>query len=232
VLLEEVKFNHISHSLPTLVREQSDGTRYYVTEDGKKYPSVTTVLADYGKEGIMAWRKRVGEEKANQISRQATTRGTSVHKLVENYLSNKPVYENEEVMPTAKSVFVAMKKTLDKINNIHCLESFLFSHELGLAGQVDCIAEFDGVLSVIDFKTSKRMKKKADIANYFMQTSAYAQMFEERTGLKIEQSVIIIGGDFAPFPQVMKENPMTHREELISYIKAYKEKQWNTLSQV
>jgi CRISPR/Cas system-associated exonuclease Cas4 (RecB family) len=223
VLDIEVKFKHVAHDFPTLLREQSEGGRFYVTPDGKKYPSVTTVLADYGKESIMQWRKRVGEKEANRVSKQATTRGTSVHKLVENYLNNLPVYD-EDTMPNAKSVFVAMKSALDKINNIHCLETFLFSHELGLAGQVDCIAEFDGKLSVIDFKTSRRLKKKADIANYFMQTSAYAQMFEERTGLKIEQTVIIIGGDFGNFPQVMKEDPMTHREKLISYINKFKEK--------
>lgn len=219
----EVKFNHILHLLPTLIREQSEGTRYYVTDDGKKYPSVTTVLADYGKEGIMAWRKRVGDKEADRVSRQATTRGTSVHKMVENYLNNAPPY-SDEPLPNAKSLFVSMKSTLDRINNIHCLESFLFSHELGLAGQVDCIAEFDGVLSVIDFKTSKRLKKKADINSYFMQTSAYAKMFEERTGLKVEQSVIIIGVDSVNFAQVLKEDPMTHREELIGQINAYKEK--------
>lgn len=216
------KFNHIMHLFPKLLREQSESGRFYVTDAGLKYPSVTTVLADYNKEGIMAWRKRVGEKEANRVSKQATTRGTSVHKLVENYLNNQSVYD-EETLPNAKSVFLAMKSALDKINNIHCLESFLFSHELGLAGQVDCIAEFDGVLSVIDFKTSRRLKKKADIGNYFMQTSAYAQMFEERTGLKVEQSVIIIGGDFGNFPQVMKEDPMTHREELIAQIKKFKE---------
>lgn len=223
MLDEELKFKHIQHDFPTLLRENSENGRFYVTSDGKKYPSVTTVLSDYGKEGIMQWRKRVGEKEANRVSKQATTRGTSVHKLVENYLNNLPVYD-EDTMPNAKSVFVAMKSALDKINNIHCLETFLFSHELELAGQVDCIAEFDGKLSVIDFKTSRRLKKKADIGNYFMQTSAYAQMFEERTGLKIEQSVIIIGGDFGNFPQVMKEDPMTHREELLSYIKKFKEK--------
>lgn len=219
----DVKFKHVQHEFPKLLREEVEGTRYYVTNEGKRYPSVTTVLADYGKESIMAWRKRVGEKEANRVSRQATTRGTSVHKIVENYLNNQPLVW-DDVLPTAKSVFLAMQKTLDKINNIHCLETFLFSHELELAGQVDCIAEYDGKLSVIDFKTSRRMKKKVDIGNYFMQTSAYAQMFEERTGLKVEQTVIIIGGDFAPFPQVMKEDPMTHREELISYIKKFKEK--------
>ena len=217
----EVKFNHILHLLPTLVREQSEGTRYYVTDDGRKYPSVTTVLADYGKEGIMAWRKRVGDKEADRVSRQATTRGTSVHKMVENYLNNTTPY-SDEPLPNAKSLFVSMKSTLDRINNIHCLESFLFSHELGLAGQVDCIAEFDGVLSVIDFKTSKRLKKKADINSYFMQTSAYAKMFEERTGLKVEQTVIIIGVDSVNFAQVLKEDPMTHREELIGQIKKFK----------
>ena len=176
-------FTHIPHDFPKLLQENVDGTRCYVTPTGERYPSVTTVLSEYGKEGIMEWRKKVGEAKANEISRKATTRGTGVHKALELYLKNEDV-SSLEMLPNVKSLFVRMKQELeDKVNNIHCLESRLFSHELKLAGTVDCIAEHKGVLSVIDFKTSIRLKKKENIGNYFMQAAAYRQMFHEMTGL-------------------------------------------------
>ncbi len=142
-------FNHIHHDFPKLLQENVDGTRHYVTPTGERYPSVTTVLSDYGKEGIIEWRKKVGEAKANEISRKATTRGTSVHKALEMYLKNEDV-SSLEMLPNVKSLFVRMKQEIDsKVNNIHCLEDKLFSHKLGLAGTVDCIAEHNGVLSVM-----------------------------------------------------------------------------------
>lgn len=213
-------FNHIQHNFPQLLTENTDRGRMYLSPNGEKYPSVTTILADYGKEGIMEWRKKVGEEKANQISRQATTRGTAVHKLIEMHLKNEDLSE-VEMMPNAKSLFVRMKEELKKLNNIHCLENQLISHDLRLAGTVDCIAEHNGVLSVIDFKTSRRMKKKADIENYFMQGTAYSIMFEEMTGLKIDQVVILIGVDEVNFCQTMKVNPADYRDKLQTYIDAY-----------
>lgn len=213
-------FNHIQHNFPQLLTENTDRGRLYLSPNGDKYPSVTTILADYGKEGIMEWRKKVGEEKANLISRQATTRGTAVHKLIERHLKNEDL-SNEEMMPNAKALFVRMKEELKKLNNIHCLEDQLISHELRLAGTVDCIAEHNGVLSVIDFKTSRRMKKKADIENYFMQGTAYSIMFEEMTGLKIDQVVIIIGVDEVNFCQTMKVNPADYKDKLQTYIDAY-----------
>jgi hypothetical protein len=220
-------FNHIHHDFPKLLQENVDGTRLYVTPNGEKYPSVTTVLSDYGKEALMEWRKKVGEEKANEISRKATTRGTSVHKALELYLKNEDV-SGLEMLPNVKSLFVRMKQELDnKVNNIHCLEDKLFSHELKLAGTVDCIAEHNGVLSVIDFKTSVRLKKKENIGNYFMQGAAYSTMFTEMTGLPIHQVVILIGVDTANFCQtlIVKEDELQeHKQELLKYIKAYQEK--------
>jgi len=199
----------------------------YVMPNGKHYPSVTTVLSDYGKEGIMEWRKRVGDVKANEISRKATTRGTSVHKVIEKYLYNEDI-SGYEMLPNVKSLFVRMKDELDKkVNNIHCLETKLFSNELELAGTVDCIAEYNGTLSVIDFKTSVKLKKKENIGNYFMQGTAYANMFTEMTGLPVHQVIILIGVDTANFCQtlIIKENEMiTWKQELIKYIKSYQEK--------
>ena len=220
-------FNHIHHEFPQLLTENADGKRLYVAPNGDRYPSVTTVIADYGKEAILEWRKKVGDEKANEISRKATTRGTSVHKVLEAYLNNEDT-SGFDMMPNVKSLFVRMKDELqEKVNNIHCLEDNLFSHNLKLAGTVDCIAEYKGVLSVIDFKTSVRLKKKENIGGYFMQGAAYAAMFNEMTGLNIEQVVILIGVDTANFCQtlIVKGDELVHyRQELQKYIDAYWEK--------
>lgn len=217
-------FNHVSHNFPQLLQENIDGVRRYVAPTGERYPSVTTVLADYGKEGIMEWRKKVGEEKANEISRKATTRGTSVHKALELYLKNEDI-SSLEMLPNVKSLFVRMKAELDgKVNNIHCLEDRLYSHTLKLAGTVDCIAEHNGVLSVIDFKTSVRLKKKENIGNYFMQCAAYAQMFTEMTSLPITQVIVLIGVDTANFCQTLKigeEELNNYKSMLQTYIDAY-----------
>jgi len=220
-------FNHIHHEFPELLQENVMGTRMYVAPNGQRYPSVTTVIADHGKEAILEWRKRVGDDKANEISRKATTRGTSVHKVLEAYLNNEDT-SGFDMMPNVKSLFVRMKQELEsKVNNIHCLESRLFSHELKLAGTVDCIAEYKGVLSVIDFKTSIRLKKKENIGGYFMQGAAYATMFNEMTNLNIEQIVILIGVDTANFCQtlIIKGDEIHHyRQELQKYIDGYWEK--------
>ncbi len=220
-------FNHIRHEFPQLLQENVLGSRMYVAPNGQRYPSVTTVIADHGKEAILEWRKRVGDEKANEISRKATTRGTSVHKVLEAYLNNEDI-SGYEMLPNVKSLFVRMKQELDgKVDNIHCLEDKLFSHELKLAGTVDCIAEYKGVLSVIDFKTSVRLKKKENIGGYFMQGSAYAHMFNEMTGSNIDQVVILIGVDTANFCQTMivkSEELAYHRQELQKYIDAYWQK--------
>lgn len=216
-------FNHVTHEFPQLLQENTEGRRLYVAPNGEKYASVTTVLSDYGKEGIMEWRKKVGEEKANEISRKATTRGTSVHKVIETFLNNEDISQHD-MMPNVKSLFYRMKPELEKMNNIHCLETRLFSHKLRLAGTVDCIAEHNGVLSVVDFKTSIRLKKKEQIQNYFMQGVAYADMFNEMTGLEVDQIVILIGVDTANFAQTLtvKKHEMDgHRQELYKYIEAY-----------
>lgn len=217
-------FNHIHHDFPQLLQENLDGRRVYLAPNGERYPSVTTVLSDHGKEAIMEWRKKVGEEKANEISRKATTRGTGVHKALELYLKNEDISQLD-MMPNVKSLFVRMKQELDgKVDNIHCLEDRLFSHQLKLAGTVDCVAEHKGILSVIDFKTSIRLKKKENIGGYFMQGAAYATMFNEMTGLNIDQVVILIGVDTANFCQtlIIKGDELAHhREELQKYIDGY-----------
>ena len=175
--------------LPEVFTETINRKRFYVTPEGNKYPSITTVLGGRAKEGINAWRQRVGEAVANNIMRTAAKRGTAVHELCENYLNNEEL-KNQEVLPLA--MFTLLKPELDNINNIVMQEGGLYSDEWGVAGRVDCIAEYDGKLTVIDFKTSTKEKKEEWIENYFIQCTAYCEMFEERYGKAIDQIVILI----------------------------------------
>ena len=175
--------------LPDITTESIKGKRFYVTPEGNKYPSITTVLSDRNKEGIVKWRESVGNDVANQVMRQAASRGTAVHTLIENYLNNEEL-SKQAVLPVA--LFVTMKSELDNINNIRIQEGGLYSDKLGVAGRVDCIAEYKGKISVIDFKTSTKEKKEEWVENYFIQGSAYCEMYEERFLQPIEQVVILI----------------------------------------
>ena len=175
--------------LPEILTENINGKRFYVTPEGKKYPSITTVLSGRNKEGINRWRNHVGNDVANQIMRSAAKRGTAVHTLVEDYLNNEEL-SRQDVLPVA--LFTLLKPELDNINNIRIQEGGLYSDEYGVAGRVDCIAEYKGKLSVIDFKTSTKEKKEEWVENYFIQGSAYCQMYEERYSQSIDQVVILI----------------------------------------
>ena len=192
----------IHHDLPKLERDtKPDGTRVYKTPSGKSYPSVTTVTGLHSKAAIMAWRKKVGEEEANRISNRAATRGTRIHNLCESYLLG----EHVEADIFDQTIFKSLIPYLDSINNIHALEDPLYSDHLEVAGTVDCIAEYNGKLAVIDFKTSARLKSRDDIHGYFMQTSAYAVAFEERTGIPVGKMVVIMGVDDND-PLIFEEN--------------------------
>ena len=184
-------FSHVplTTQLPEIHTETIKGKRFYVTPEGKKYPSITTVLSGRNNEGLVRWRQSVGNDVANQIMRSAAKRGTAVHQLVEDYLNNIEL-SNQDVLPTA--LFTLLKPELDNINNIVLQEGTLCSHKWGVAGRVDCIAEFNGKLSVIDFKTSTKEKKEEWVENYFIQTSAYCEMYEELYGQPIDQIVILI----------------------------------------
>ena len=184
-------FNHVDlpNKLPDITTETIKGKRFYVTPEGKKYPSITTVLSGRNNEGIVKWRESVGNDVANQIMRQAASRGTAVHNLVENYLNNEEL-SKQDVLPTA--LFTLLKPELDNINNIRVQEGGLYSDYYGVAGRVDCIADYKGVLSVIDFKTSTKEKKEEWIENYFIQGSAYCEMYEERFDQPIDRVVILI----------------------------------------
>ena len=177
--------------LPKLTRTLINGNRFYSTPDGKKYPSITTVVGFHKKQNILAWRRRVGEEEANRISRESASRGTKIHTMCENYLKNKPDYtdghEDEHI-----SMFNQFQSAVDRINNIKCQEMSLYSDQLAVAGTVDCIAEFDGKLSVIDFKTKRREIKPEWAEDHFMQCAGYATMWEEHTKLPIEQLVVLV----------------------------------------
>ena len=193
-------FQHIHHDIAKLKRIDSESGRVYQTPSGKAYPSVTSVLGLLGKAEILAWRKAVGEEEANRVSARAARRGTSIHSLCEDYLLNKDVNPGHFDLETFRSI----SPYLDKINNIHCLETQLYSDYLQVAGTVDCIAEYEGKMSIIDFKTSRRVKTRDDIHGYFMQTAAYAVMFEERTGIPVGRMVIIMSVDDEK-PLIFKE---------------------------
>jgi len=186
-----LKFSHINHEYPELARTTTDGIRLYKTPSGRAYPSITTITGLLKRQAIQEWRERVGAEEANKISSRASSRGTRVHSLCENYLSNLEVTPNY----LDHELWQGITPLLDRINNIHALETKLYSDHLEVAGTVDCIAEFDGKLSVIDFKTSSRVKSHDDIHDYYMQCSAYAVAFEERTNLPVSQLLIVMAVD-------------------------------------
>lgn len=217
-------FNHVDHgiTLPKLTRKTTKKSRKYFTPEGNSYPSITTVLSILSKDSIMRWRKRVGEEEANKISHQAATRGTSVHKLAEDYLDNVEGWDTD-VLPNNLFTFSHIKKIIDdKVNNIWFQEEYLYSDRLQCAGQVDCIGEYDGELSVIDFKTSRKPKKEEWITNYFIQTAFYAAAFYERTGIGIKQGVIVITVD-GDDPQVFKIKTFDYLRHFKAVRDKYKE---------
>ena len=181
-------FNHVPVEIGKLVQVNARGGRYYETPTGAKYPSVTSVTRLHNLESIQAWKDKVGEEEAGKISRRALARGNKIHSLAEKYLLN----EGDMSDDFSKADFGQMIPYLNKINNIHCLETQLYSDHLQTAGTVDCIGEYDGKLTVIDFKTSAKLKKREWVKDYFMQCSAYAVMYEERTGTPIERLLLII----------------------------------------
>jgi ATP-dependent exoDNAse (exonuclease V) beta subunit len=184
-------FNHIGVDIPEVKTKNVNRKRFYLTPDGGIFPSITTVLSVRKKEGLAEWRKRVGEDVANYIARTAAHRGTKVHKMVEDFLNNHEVEkDNREFLPFC--LFQQLKPILtEKVNNIYAQECGLWSDKYKVAGRVDCIAEYDGVPSIIDFKTSRSSRNDDYNLDYYIQASAYAEMFEERTGTPIEQIVIL-----------------------------------------
>jgi hypothetical protein len=214
-------FIHEFVELAPLNTTTIDGKRHYQTPDGQVYPSVTTITSLHGKEGILAWRKRVGEEEANKISNKAATRGTRVHKLCEDYLNNELSFEG--AMPNSIALFKQMQPFLDKyIGKVYGIECPLYSHHLRVAGKSDCIAQFDGKNAVVDFKTANKPKQEHWIQNYFMQCAAYAVAFEERTGIAIPRIAIVVAVE-GDSPQLFVKKRDDYVDMFISYRKQYDE---------
>ena len=184
-------FNHLNVELPPITATTTDGVRLYETPEGNKYPSITTILSVRNKSGLLKWRKRVGDKVANYISGKAAARGTKVHHMCEDYLNNESIeHHQKDFLPWC--LFTQLQKSLIKIDNIHAQEAGLYSDKYKVAGRVDCIAEYNGVLSIIDFKTSTKERNDDWNENYYIQGSAYAEMFGERTGIEISQVVILV----------------------------------------
>lgn len=201
-----------------LTQHTYDNYRVYTDSDNNSYYSVTTVLSILSEDSIRAWRARVGEEEANRISKQASTRGSKVHDMIEQYIIGENVDYSDLI---SKMNFVDIKPIIDSsLSKVYATEQKLYSKHLGLAGTVDCVGVWDNKLSIIDWKTSKKFKKKEWISNYFMQATAYAIMWEERTGTPITQLVVCIAGDAGP--QVFVEHRDNWDKELIETINEYK----------
>ena len=199
-----------------------DGKRFYVTPDGNSYPSITTVLAQQENLGIEAWKSKVGEKEAKRISKESMRIGTAVHQMAEFYLSNyiiKLKDEDKKIVDT----FNRLRFLLGNINNIVGVEIPLFSDLLRVAGTTDCIAEYNGELSVIDFKTSRKPKKEEWIDDYYMQTFAYKLMFEEMTGIEIKQIVILVACVDSFDVQVFKKPAKDADEWLEKLVKIMKD---------
>jgi len=182
-----------------LDRTTSPDGRRYLTLDGKAYPSVTTVLSILSEESIAKWRAKVGEEEANKISHRASTRGTAVHDIVEKYINNDPNYKVGHLPHIVQSL-ENLRPLIDKhVTKVFKTEVPLYSDHLKLAGTADAVVEWDGVPTIVDWKTSRRPKKREHISNYFMQLAAYAVMWEERTGMPVQRTRIVMDvDDFHP----------------------------------
>lgn len=215
-------FSYVTNlpELKSLPEEYIDGKRHYITPNGIKVPSVTTVLGHFSKDGITKWQEKIGIVEADKIKNRAATRGTKFHAMMEKYLRNDETLF-EGVMPDMKQAFNDARSTINKIDNIYYLESQLYSEVIGLAGRTDVIAEYDGVPSIIDFKTSLRLKKEEWIDSYREQGTAYSLMFEEMTGIRINQVVVIISVDGEDKPQVFTNNRDDYTDSLMNKIRIY-----------
>ena len=224
-----MSFNHVELDLPVLERELVDNVRYYKLPSGtKKLVSITSVISHYKKDFFNTWRKRVGTEEADKITKRATSRGTDMHTLVEYHLLNK---ELPSVQPISEHLFKIAKPTLERINNIYALEGALYSEVLGIAGTCDCIAEFDGELSIIDFKSSKQPKPRDWIDGYFVQCAAYAAMLYELTGLVVKKFVIIMSCEDGDCVVYEERDKKKYLKLLTEYIRKFVNDKLNELTE-
>jgi genome maintenance exonuclease 1 len=219
-------FDHVGLDPIEMNTVTIDGKRYYCTPEGNKYPSVTTVISNNSKKqaGLAKWRARVGKDKAQAISNRAAGRGTRYHKLVEDYFNNELDTEKYKDQPLPWIMFNSSRGTLDRINNIYLQEAALYSDYLQIAGRVDCIAEYEGVLSIIDFKTSAKEKAPEHLYDYYVQECAYACMLQERYGLSVKQLVTIVACENGDTQVSVVSPSKNYFISLQEYIKEYQEK--------
>ena len=217
------KFIDVNLKVPEVEAVNQDGVRYYpIPGADKYYPSVTSITSFQNAKFFASWRKRIGEDEANRITARATQRGTAFHSITEDYIKGELNLDRYlENNPLSVRMFQSAKDTFDRIDNIHCLETFLYSHYLGLAGRVDCIAEFDGELAVIDFKTSTKEKKEDWVEHYFVQETAYAAMFLELTGIEVKKIVTLIAVEDGSVQVFQKYNLDDYLQLLKSYIEDF-----------
>jgi len=219
-------FIHRSGKPIEMNAQMVEGKRLYSTPDGKFYPSITTVIGNNAKKqaGLAKWRARVGKEKAAAISSRSASRGTSYHSIVEDYLNNRLHIDEYKKTPLPVVMFEHSKKVLDRISNIYLQEAALYSDNLEVAGRVDCIADFDGVLSIIDFKTSAEPKKEYYLYDYFVQETAYACCLQELYGITVKQLVTIVACENGETQVVIKPPKKEYLLKLIQYIDEYQNK--------
>lgn len=218
-----MQFNHNIISIPLAVQTEINGIRYYQTPQGKLYPSITTVLSKTSDmSGLDEWRERIGNDAAEQIMKEAQIHGTMTHKLCEDYLNN--IESDGDFLDIPKKHFEKLKPYMHKMNNIRGIEIPLYSDKFEIAGTCDCIAEYDGDLSIIDFKTSRsRVVEHYDkVQKYFMQATAYALMWKERTGTEIDQIVIICSEETGNISEFIKI-PFDFKGALIEKIELFRE---------
>jgi len=219
-------FDHVGIEPIEMDTVTIDGKRYYVTPTGNRYPSITTVISNNSKKqaGLAKWRQRVGKDKAQATSTRAAGRGTRYHKLVEDYLNNELDKSKYHDMPLPWFMFNTSQKVLDRINNIYLQEAALYSDTLEIAGRVDCIAEFDGELSIIDFKTSAKQKKEQYLFDYYVQECGYACMLQEVYGLTVKQLVTIVATEEGEAQVSVVPPKKEYLITLQEYIQEYKSK--------
>lgn len=211
------------YSLPDMeVRESPTLGRRYITPEGNAYPSVTTVLKDPNNDALRKWREKVGAAEADRISLAATERGNRIHFLSECYLTNRTIEWTPDLLK-AKGAWTSFRPLLNRIDNVVFIEQALWSDKRRIAGRVDCIADYNGVRSIIDFKTSTKIKKKEYIMGYFMQATGYSLMFEERIGERIDNIVIMISGDTQN--QIFEEQRTKFIQPLDAAIREYWKRQ-------
>jgi len=206
------------------VEQSATGKRFYITPEGNKYPSITTVLGQKEKPYLKEWRNMLGDKKAKKETERCAARGTAVHELIEHYINNEQDF-TRGYKPEYVQGFNQLKPYLNHINNIRCQEVALWSDQLGVAGRVDCIGEYDGVLSIIDFKTSNNNKSRENIEDYFLQCTAYAIMWHELTGEPIEDITILMTVERGLVPLVFKEKINKYVKPLLLRIKEYQRSQ-------